>query len=122
MQQINPLYRNIILVTSYLFLSSVFFFGGYIAGTNVYDLKDQEAAALVSVPSVSPSVEPQNYRVILEDGELRLYLDGNGISRLISSESISEESFPARDVATLKEGIIFENTEDALTLMENFLS
>ena len=122
MQKLKPLYRNIILILSYLFLMSVFFYIGFASGLSRNVADDEGTAAAMSVPSYIPTSEPQQYRVILEDNELRLYHDEGGISRLISSEEISEESYPTRDIAVLKDGVTFDTTEAALTLMENFIS
>lgn len=120
--------RNIIVIATYLFLTAIFFAIGYAIG-----FKNGEV--LLSEPYVSASagnaettnipiatVSPSQYRVILEDGELRLYLDKNGEGRLISNEKVSEDSFPAHDIATLKEGKSFDTLDEALALMENFLS
>jgi hypothetical protein len=87
---------------------------GRIEPVSVTTAAEEETAA--------PTVAPQIYRVILEDGELRLYSDKDGISRLISSEEISEQSFPSSDTAALKEGRSFKELNEALELMENFLS
>ncbi|MBQ3428093.1 MAG: hypothetical protein IJH37_13280 [Clostridia bacterium] len=122
MQKIKPLYRNIILVFSYLFLMSVFFFIGLTAGSSRSAPDADQTMAAVSIPSQYPTELPEKYRVILEDNELRLYHDENGISRLISSEDISEGSYPVRDIAILKDGVSFDTSEAALTLMENFIS
>ena len=122
MQKIKPIYRNIILIFSYLFLMSIFFYIGFTSGMHKTATDNTDNAAVVSIPSHIPTAEPERYRVILEDGELRLYHDEGGISRLISSEEISEASYPTRDIAVLKDGVIFETSEAALTLMENFLS
>ncbi len=123
----RPAIRNIILIAAYLFLTAAFFFAGYGIGFRNGGgmLKDTVPAASAAVPAVQTSqplqVSPL-YRVILEDGELRLYLDENGTSRLISNEEISESSFPSHDIASLKEGMKFSELDDALSLMENFLS
>ena len=123
MQKIRPLYRYIIVSASYLLLSAVFFSAGYFLGRSTVPQPVIREAA--SIPIAQPSTEeprPAKYRVVLEDGELRLYCDENGTSRLMSSEKISPDSFPSRDVAILREGIVFDSSEAALTLMENFLS
>ncbi|MBR0366234.1 MAG: hypothetical protein IJH94_05485 [Clostridia bacterium] len=101
---------------------SIFFYIGFTSGVHKNTTDNTGSATVMSIPSHIPTAEPQRYRVRLEDGELRLYHDEGGISRLISSEEISEGSYPTRDIAVLKDGVIFETTEAALTLMENFLS
>ncbi len=120
--------RNIIVIATYLFLTASFFIAGYFIGfSNGRNIISQPYVT-TSTSSVHPTVfpistvSPARYRVILEDGELRLYLDENGTGRLISNEKVSEESFPAHDIATLKEGKSFETLDEALALMENFLS
>lgn len=123
MQKIRPLYRYIIVSASYLFLTAVFFIAGYSIGKRTLPpTLIHEAAAISTAPAETSAPSAPKYRVILEDNELRLYCDDMGLSRLMSSEKVSPDSFPSRDVAILKEGIVFDNTEAALTLMENFLS
>lgn len=128
MQKFITKYRNIIIVASYLFLTVAFFAAGYgIGGLKAQNNPIKETTSNVS-SSPYESALPANedistsYRVILEDGELRLYLDSNNISRLISTEKISETSYPVSDVAVLKNGITFTNAEKAVELMENFIS
>lgn len=120
--------RNITIIASYLFLTAVFFAVGYGIGIT----KKQSAIIKETTANVNSSpyessypvhnTESASYRVILEDSELRLYLDSNSISRLISAEKISEASYPVSDIAALKKGITFDNTEKAVELMENFIS
>lgn len=124
----QPVIRNIIIITAYLFLTAAFFFAGYTIGFKNGGglLRDNIPAASAAVPSAAQTMQPlivsPVYRVILEDGQLRLYLDENGTSRLISNEEISESAFPSHDIASLKEGMKFSRLDDALSLMENFLS
>lgn len=121
-------HRNIVLVSSYLFLTAVFFLFGLFAGFHGTEkaLPTDSAAIADKVNAATPVPESEqshsHYRVILEDGELRLYIDENGISRLLSSEEISEDSYPVSDIASLKKGIIFEASDGAVSLMENFIS
>ncbi|MCH5212227.1 MAG: hypothetical protein J1G06_04365 [Oscillospiraceae bacterium] len=126
MMKNSKILRYILISASYVFLTAVFFLGGYYTGFKSGGSIINESAAEAIVPAAAAPVAetnlPQQYRVILEDSELRLYSDENGISRLISSKEISENSFPTRDVAVLKEGVTFNRTQDALTFMENFLS
>ena len=119
--------RNIIISASYVFLTALFFAGGYSIGYHNGGGMISTPVAVTtqaedSTPEPSPTIEPSFYRVILEDGELRLYKDENGSSRLISHEEISEGAFPGYDIEILKGGRSFPTIEDALELMENFLS
>lgn len=120
--------RNITIILSYLFLTAVFFIFGLLIGFHngddpiVKETSTSATAAQDSTPSQIPQQPPSNYRVILEDGQLRLYIDENGISRLISQEEISEDSYPVSDIASLKKGLIFETSDGAISLMENFIS
>lgn len=119
--------RNITVIASYLFLTAIFFIFGLLIGFhNGDDPILKEASNTVTAPDTTllpvTTAPPSNYRVILEDGELRLYIDENGISRLISREEISEDSYPVADIASLKKGLIFETADGAISLMENFIS
>lgn len=126
---ISPKLRNILITASYVFLTALFFTAGYSVGyyngggmltSSVTVETIQTEPPMPATPS--PTVSPVQYRVILEDGELRLYEDTGETSKVISHEKISEWSFPSYDMDTLKEGRIFLNIEDAVSLMENFLS
>lgn len=127
MKNLSQSTRNIIIISAYLFLTVIFFITGYSIGLKNGE-KLSEPFVAASVPNTLATnipletVSPSQYRVILEDGELRLYMDENGTGRLISNEKVSEESFPPHDIATLKEGKTFPTLEEALALMENFLS
>lgn len=118
--------RHILIITTYLFLTVIFFVIGYAIGLKNGEKILGEPLITTATNSVTKiptaTLSPSRYRVILEDGELRLYFDENGESRLISNEKVSEESFPAHDIATLKQGKAFITLDEALSLMENFLS
>ena len=120
--------RNITTIASYLFLTAIFFIFGLLIGFHNGDdpIIKETSNTVTTVPDNTvfpiPTVLPSNYRVILEDGELRLYIDENGISRLISREEISEDLYPVSDIASLKKGIVFETADGAISLMENFVS
>lgn len=124
---LSPMVRNIIISVSYVFLTAVFFAGGYAIGyRNGGGMLSTPTAVTTTAeentPVPSPTIQPSGYRVILEDSELRLYKDENGSSRLISHEEISEGAFPGYDIEILKGGRSFSTIEEALELMENFLS
>lgn len=119
--------RNIFIALSYLFIATVVFIAGYFWGIN--KINDQifnetvTQANSTDVNTVSTPLPYQTtYRVILEDGQIRLYIDENGISRLVSSEEISEDAYPISDIASLKKGFIFDTMDKAISLMENFIS
>ena len=123
MQKLRPIYRYILISGSYLFLTAVFFTAGFFIGrSSPVQPAVIEAAAISSPPASTAAAQDMKYRVVLEDAELRLYVDEKGISRMMSAQQISPESYPVRDIAILREGIVFDNSEAALTLMENFLS
>ena len=127
MKNLNLNVRNIITVISYLFVAITVFALGYLLGFKSIDDKLMtEATSQVNSPyqSSSPTLSPQNtsYRVILEDGEIRLYIDESGTSRLISAEEISETAYPVSDIASLKNGFAFDSMDKAISLMENFIS
>ena len=128
MQKINLNRRNITIIVSYVFLTALFFSLGYFFGfKNINEpIVSDVSTNVTSLPYQTPTpTQPQSilsYRVILEDVEIRLYIDENGKSRLISSEKISEESYPVSDIASLKSGIEFETADEAVSLIENFIS
>lgn len=123
MQKLRPLYRYILISASYLLFTAVFFAIGFFIGhSSQVQPAVLEAAAIPSPPTATAAAHEAKYRVVLEDAQLRLYVDENGISRMMSAQQISPESYPVRDIAILREGIVFDNSEAALTLMENFLS
>lgn len=127
MKNLNLNVRNIITVISYLFVAITVFALGYLLGFKSIDNKLMtEATSQVNSPyqSSSPTLSPQNtsYRVILEDREIRLYIDESGTSRLISAEEISETAYPVSDIASLKNGFTFDSMDKAISLMENFIS
>lgn len=119
--------RNITIIASYLFITIIFFVLGLFVGFNNNKPAIREVSSSAdNIPDSTLSPEstiiPSNYRVILEDSELRLYIDENGISRLISQEKISEDAYPVSDIALLKKGFIFDSADGAISLMENFIS
>ena len=128
MKEFNLNRKNITIIASYLCLTAIFFSIGFFCGkTNKEkELLKEVSANITSSPyaSIMPtfSATTSSYRVILEDGELRLYFDEGNKSRLISSEKISEDAYPVSDIATLKKGLNFDTTESAIELMENFIS
>lgn len=131
MQKINLNYRHIIAACSYLFLTVSFFLFGYFWGfsknkventADIVNASSEGTATPYSRPTAEVLLPSPSYRVILEDGELRLYTDENSKSRLISSEKISEDSYPVSDIASLKKGLEFNSADEAVALMENFIS
>lgn len=126
-ENLSPAIRNILLITSYVLLTGLFFTVGYTAGYHngggmLSTSATVETEKKEPTPQPSPSLTPEQYRVVLEDNELRLYKDDGGVSRVISHEQISENSFPTHDVETLRQGCVFTTLEEAISLMENFLS
>ena len=121
--------RNITIIASYLLLTALFFSLGLFIGfhNNNSPITEQVSANANNTPqnTLSPTVvteSPSVYRVILEDGELRLYSDCGGTSRLISGEAISEDAYPVSDIAALKKGVVFSSLDGAASLIENFIS
>ncbi len=127
MQKLTLNRRNILIISSYLFLASLVFILGYVSGFKSIDEKlFNEVSTHANAPysNLTPTLSPQeaSYRVILEDSQIRLYIDENSISRMISSEEISEDAYPVSDIASLKNGFIFDTLDKAISLMENFIS
>lgn len=125
----NKTARYIFAGASYVFLTVLFFGIGYTVGT-------ETGKGLITTPvsvaspaedntpaptaaSAAPVHEP-GYRLVLEAGELRLYNNYNG--SLISGTAINETLFPKSDIESLKAGLSFKTLEEALGMMENFLS
>ena len=61
------------------------------------------------------------YILTLEGERLNLYL-GKDKTAPFESEIVSKEVFPKTDIAILKQGMVFENKEDAYSAMENFIN
>ncbi len=119
--------RNIFIVLSYLFIATVVFTAGYFWGINkinkqIFNETVTQANSTDFNTISTPLPSQTTYRVVLEDGQIRLYIDENGISRLVSSEEISEDAYPISDIASLKNGFIFDAMDKAISLMENFIS
>ena len=121
--------RNITIIASYLLLTALFFSLGLFIGfhNNNSPITEQVSANANNTPqnTLSPTVvteTPSVYRVNIEDGELRLYSDCGGTSRLISGEAISEDAYPVSDIAALKKGVVFSSLDGAASLIENFIS
>lgn len=127
MQKLTLNRRNILIISSYLFLATLVFVMGYLFGFRSIDerlFNETSTQANAPYTSLAPTLSPlsASYRVILEDREIRLYIDENGISRLVSAEEITEDAYPVSDIASLKNGFVFETMDKAISLMENFIS
>lgn len=119
----NRLARYILTGASYVLLTALFFGIGYSIGT-----KRTESAFTAPVSAVSPAEEASPSpapteealcRLILEGSSLRLYgADGT----LMIGTEINEALFPRSDIELLRNGMEFKTTEEALAMMENFLS
>lgn len=119
--------RNIFIMLSYLFIATVVFIIGYFWGLSKIneEIFNETVTQATShnINTVSTPLPLQTtYRVILEDGQIRLYIDENNISRMVSAEEISEDAYPISDIASLKKGFIFDTMDKAISLMENFIS
>ena len=121
--------RNTAIAVAYTFLIALCFCVGFAIGHhNGRGLLTTPVAVTTSTTETPETAEPDAevnadlYRVIAEDGELRLYCDDGTKSRLIMSDKISEGAFPKEDIAVLREGRMFMTQEEAMAFMENFLS
>ena len=61
------------------------------------------------------------YILTLEGERLNLYLGEEKIAPF-ESEIVSKDVFPEDDITRLREGMVFDNKEDAYTAMENFVN
>ncbi len=127
MQKLTLNRRNILIISSYLFLATLIFLLGYLSGFKSVDQKlfnETSTHANATYQNLTPTLLPMktSFRVILEDSQIRLYIDENGVSRMVSSEEISEDAYPVSDIASLKNGFTFDTLDKAISLMENFIS
>lgn len=113
--------KNSIIVSSYVLLTAAFFFGGYAIG----HMRGNEVVLMTPEPvkAVDAIVPEHNiYYLILEDDTLNFYRISGGEKNLIAGEKISIDIYPTDDIADLKNGVTFDNIEDAQALFENFVS
>ena len=113
--------KKVIFVSTYALLIVGFFFCGYALGK----LPGREEADIVSEPVAAineGTVESEIYYLTLKDGILEFYSISDGEKTLIASENVSENIFPTDDMRDLKNGVTFDNIEDAQALFENFVS
>ena len=112
--------RNTAIAVAYTFLIALCFCVGFAIGHH----NGRGLLTTETPETAEPDAEVNSdlYRVIAEDGELRLYCDDGTKSRLIMSDKISEGAFPKEDIAVLREGRMFMTQEEAMAFMENFLS
>lgn len=113
--------KNSIIISSYVLLALAFFFGGYAAGKrpeNRTVMNNSEEVKEVEAVTPLKSI----YYLVIEDDALNLYNISNGERLLVASEVISENIYPSEDIRELKNGVTFDNIEDAQALFENFVS
>ena len=123
--------KNSLIIAAYVLLVSAFFFGGCAFGSR---MAYKKTASVVLEPSALPAAVPASavkenekkesvkYIVIIQNGRLCIFKEEGTFRTLISSEKISENIYPAADIAELKKGIEFETKEKAQELFENFVS
>lgn len=115
--------KNTFIVSTYILLVAIFFAGGYAIGR--VGTTDTEALSKKTIEAEQASVNDVRemmYEVRLENGTLRLSELVGESEILLLSEKISENIFPGEDVRELKEGVKFDNLEQAQSLFENFVS
>lgn len=116
--------KNTLIVCAYVLLMVLFFFGGYTMG----GLRSEKMVAVsatpepVNVPVAVSGPQKARYELILENSELFLYKRDGDSSELLYSHPIIENVFPREDVEELKNGVSFDNLDDAQSLLENFVS
>lgn len=118
--------RNIVYMAAYTVLIvlcfSVGFAIGHHKGQGLLTAPTAVTAQTTAEPQPAQTPVPEEYRVITEDGELRVYCDNGRQSRLISSEKISDSTFPKEDAEALRSGVVFATQEEAAAFIENFVS
>lgn len=107
-------------ISSYILLTALFFWGGYALG----NMRPKETADITREHAieVNAPIDADIYYLILEEGILSFYSISDGEKTLIASENISENIYPTDDMRDLKNGVMFDNIEDAQALFENFVS
>lgn len=117
--------KNTLLISSYLLLVALFFFGGYAIGrreiNNEGTFPEPTMYAAWSEQEVEERRSPE-YEVIIEDGILKIYKCIGENKSVIMSEEISESIFPRQDIKELKDGVRFDRLEAAQQMFENFVS
>ena len=113
--------KNSIIVSTYVLLAAAFFFGGYAWG----NVSENDVVLVTPEPAKAiDAIAPDHniYYLVLEDNSLNFYSISNGEKTLIAGEKISADIYPPDDIADLKNGVTFDNIEDAQALFENFVS
>lgn len=113
--------KNSIMISSYLLLTGLLFFGGYALG----NIQKSETVLISPEPvnAVDAIASVRNiYYLALEDNSLNLYSVLDGEKTLIAGEKISADIYPPDDIEDLINGVTFDNIEDAQALFENFVS
>ncbi len=126
----NKTARYILTAASYVFLTVLFFGIGYSIGTETGSGLISTPVSVASpaeenTPAPTPAPTPNaasGYRLIIENGELRLYSDVGDAPELLTSAAVNEALFPKSDIDSLRSGLTFRTLEEALQMMENFLS
>ena len=121
-------YRTSLL--AYALVVALFFAAGYGAGvingrnraredfTEQYIIKPTDA---VNTSALADEILPE-YTVILENGSIIVYESEDENKTKLTECKISESVYPAEDVAALKNGMIFDNKNEAMAMFENFAS
>ncbi len=119
------IFKNTLIISSYLLLVALFFSGGYALGRRGTEgeapLPQATAYPAWNAEKTENEGEPE-YEVVIEDGILKIYKCIGKSKSVVTSEEISESVFPTQDIAELREGVRFERLEEAQQLFENFVS
>ena len=121
-------YRTSLL--AYVLIIALFFAAGYGAGmVNGINRTKEELAERNSIEptdavnaSALADEELPEYMVVIEGSALIVYKSENGDRKKLTECEISELVYPSEDISALKDGMIFNNKNEAMAMFENFAS
>lgn len=117
--------KNTLIISSYVLLVALFFSGGYALG-KIGAKENNTSTPMPTMNAVAANADSEVkspvYKVIAEDGVLKIYRCIGDEKTVITSEKISESVFPTEDIEELRKGVEFERLEGAQQMFENFVS
>lgn len=116
--------RNIIIISSYIFLMLIFFMLGYFIGKINHTTNTAAIPTATTTPVSAPALIPDLdlYCVKIKDSSLILYKVSPNEEEILYKLEISEGIFPPEDIEDMKRGITFSNISEAQSFIEDFSS